>query len=63
MKDENIKVFLDTINYIENNEFLSDAVNESRRNTKIYKERINLNLCINKSGIVNVTKIDLLTLR
>jgi len=56
MKDENIKVFLDTINYIENNEFLSDAVNKSRRNTKIYKEKINLNFCINKSGIVNVTK-------
>ena len=56
MREEYIKVFLDTINYIENNEFLSDAVKESRRNTKIYKEKINLNFCINKNGIVNVTK-------
>ena len=56
MRDEYIKVFLDTINYIKNNKFLSDAVNESRRNTKIYKEKITLNFYSNKNGIVNVTK-------
>ena len=56
MRDEYIKVFLDTINYIENNEFLSDGIIESRRYTKIYKEKINPNFYINKSGIVNVTK-------
>lgn len=54
MRKENIKVFLDTISFINEDDYLSNAVNESIEKTVIYNKDIDEIKAIKKHGKVRV---------
>lgn len=56
MRKENIKVFLDTISFINEDDYLSNAVNESIEKTVIYNKDIDEIKAIKKHGEVRVSQ-------
>ena len=56
MRKENIKVFLDTISFINEDDYLSNAVNESIKKTVIYNKDIDKIKAIKKHGEVRVSQ-------
>ena len=56
MRKENIEVFLDTISFINEDDHLSNAVNESIQKTVIYNNDIDKINAINKCGEIRVSQ-------
>ena len=56
MRKENIEVFLDTISFIDEDDYLSNAVNESIEKTVIYSKDIDEINAIKKHGEVRVSQ-------